>query len=63
MKTLTIHDAANQLKMAKSTMYKYAETGKIPSHKIGNRIRIRESDLNAYFNSRKKKTSQTEGKK
>jgi excisionase family DNA binding protein len=50
-KVLTIIDVANQLQLAQSTIYKYTESGIIPSIKVGNRTRIMESELNKYLNS------------
>jgi len=42
---LTINDVANKLKMSTSTIYKYAEKGKIPSFKIGSCIRFFENEI------------------
>jgi excisionase family DNA binding protein len=46
---LTIAEAAKRLQLSTSTIYKYTESGKIPSYKIGNCIRIAESELEKYF--------------
>jgi excisionase family DNA binding protein len=48
-KTLTVSDVAKQLQVSTSTIYKYTEGGKIPSIKIGNRIRVMEEELNKYL--------------
>jgi excisionase family DNA binding protein len=48
---LTVADAAKRLRMSTSTIYKYTEKGKIPSYKVGNSIRISESELEQYFQS------------
>lgn len=52
---LTIKDVAKRLQMAASTIYKYTEKGKIPSHKVGNCVRISELELEQYFQSCKTK--------
>jgi len=60
-KALTINDVAKCLQLSASIIYKYTESGKIPSHKIGNRIRVTETDLEQYFNSCKTGKSETKG--
>jgi excisionase family DNA binding protein len=57
-KILTVSDVAKQLQMSTSAIYKYTESGKIPSTKIGNRIRVMENDLNEYLLSCKSNVSQ-----
>jgi PTS system nitrogen regulatory IIA component len=50
MKTvMTIKDVAEKLQMSASTIYKYAEKGKIPSFKIGTCRRFFEEEINAYL--------------
>jgi len=46
---LTIGDVAKKLSMSKSTVYKYAERGKIPSFKIGTCRRFFENEINEYL--------------
>jgi len=48
---LTIGDVAKKLLMSKSTVYKYAERGKIPSFKIGTCRRFFENEINEYLNN------------
>jgi PTS system nitrogen regulatory IIA component len=48
-KTLTIADVAERLQLSTSTIYKYAEQGRIPSMKIGTRRRFLEGELNEYL--------------
>jgi excisionase family DNA binding protein len=48
---LTVAEAAKRLQMSISTIYKYTESGKIPSYKVGNSIRISEAELEQYFQS------------
>ena len=48
---LTIGDVAKILLMSKSTVYKYAERGKIPSFKIGTCRRFFEKEIDEYLNN------------
>jgi len=48
---LTIDDVAKKLQMSKSTIYKYAEKGKIPSFKIGTCRRFFEEEINNFLQS------------
>jgi PTS system nitrogen regulatory IIA component len=47
--TLTITDVAKRLQLSTSTIYKYAEAGRIPSFKIGARWRFLEEELKEYI--------------
>jgi len=47
---LTVDEVAEKLKMSKSTLYKYAETNKIPSFKIGACRRFFEDEIDEYLN-------------
>ncbi|MDR1288040.1 MAG: helix-turn-helix domain-containing protein [Treponema sp.] len=50
MKTImTINDVAEKLKMSTSTIYKYAEKGRIPSFKIGTCRRFFEEEIDTYL--------------
>jgi len=46
---LTVEDVAKKLQMSKSTIYKFAETNKIPSFKIGACRRFFENEINEYL--------------
>ena len=46
---MTITEVAKLLQMSKSTVYKYAETGKIPSFKIGTSLRFLENEIDDYI--------------
>jgi PTS system nitrogen regulatory IIA component len=46
---LTINEVARKLQMSTSTIYKYAEKGKIPSFKIGTCRRFFEEEINNYL--------------
>jgi len=50
MKTiLTVSELANKLQISTSTVYKYAESGKIPSFKIGSSLRFLENEIDDYL--------------
>ncbi|GHU02083.1 hypothetical protein FACS1894147_03190 [Spirochaetia bacterium] len=55
-KTLTINDVAKALQLSTSTVYKYAETDKIPSVKIGSARRFLETDVENYLTTCKAQT-------
>jgi PTS system nitrogen regulatory IIA component len=46
---LTVNDVAQKLQLSKSTVYKYTESKKIPSIKIGKQWRFTEDDLTQYL--------------
>jgi PTS system nitrogen regulatory IIA component len=50
---LTTQDVAKLLRLSKSTVYKYAEDGKIPSVKVGKSRRFLPGDIQAYLQSLK----------
>ena len=48
---LTINDVSRKLQLSKSTIYKYAEKGKIPCLKIGTSLRFFEEEINLFLQS------------
>ena len=50
---LTLEDAAGRLGVEYKTVYRLVRSGEIPAGKIGRIYRIREEDLNAYFERQK----------
>jgi excisionase family DNA binding protein len=62
--TMTISDVAKLLQLSHSTIYKYAEGGKIPSVKVGKSRRFLPDDIQSYLQSLKQpiKTQKAEGK-
>jgi PTS system nitrogen regulatory IIA component len=54
---LTIDDVAKKLQMSKTTIYKYAEQGKIPSFKIGTCRRFFEEEVIAFLQSCSQKSN------
>jgi PTS system nitrogen regulatory IIA component len=53
---MTINDVAKKLQMSISTIYKYAERGKIPSFKVGTCRRFFEEEIEKFLKSCKEKT-------
>jgi PTS system nitrogen regulatory IIA component len=51
--TMTISDVATLLQLSNSTIYKYAEDGKIPSIKVGKSRRFLQDDIQSYLLSLK----------
>jgi excisionase family DNA binding protein len=54
---LTVADVAKHLQLSPSTIYKYTESGKMQSIKIGNRVRIMEGELKNFLQSCKSNTN------
>lgn len=50
---LTIEEAAEHLKMGRSTMYKLAQAGRIPGHKVGSAWRFDAAELDDWLKSGK----------
>jgi PTS system nitrogen regulatory IIA component len=48
---LTVSEVAKQLRMSQSTVYKYAETGKIPSFKIGSSLRFTGAQIEGFLSA------------
>ena len=52
-KWLTVIEAAQYLKMGRSTDYKLAQEGKLPSHKLGRQWRFHAKELDKWLKSGK----------
>ena len=50
---LTIEEAAEHLKMGRSTLYKLAQTGRMPGHKVGRAWRFDSAELDDWLRSGK----------
>ncbi len=46
---LTVDEAAEYLRIPKSSLYKLAQEGKIPSQKVGRHWRFHKEDLNDWL--------------
>lgn len=49
MEVLTVSEVAEVLKMTKKTIYNYIKGGQLKASKIGNRMRIKVSDLEVFL--------------
>jgi PTS system nitrogen regulatory IIA component len=47
--TLTVSEVAKMLQMSETSIYKYAEDGKLPSVKIGSNLRFTEDQINQFI--------------
>lgn len=57
MRLLTVEEAAEYLKIHPHVLRRWLREGKLPGIKLGNHWRIDESDLKAFLESQKKKSS------
>jgi len=53
---MTIDEVAKYLKIPKSTIYKLAQEGKIPSQKVGRHWRFRKSTIDKWLDDRSEST-------
>jgi excisionase family DNA binding protein len=49
--TLTVQEVASYLRVSRQTVYTLIREGKIPHFKIGNKVRIKRTDLDAMTNT------------
>ena len=54
VRLLVVHQAAQRLGLAKSTVYKRAESCELPSVKVGTRVLFRPADLDAFAGARRR---------
>ena len=50
---LTAEDVAEQLRIKKYTVYEIIKRGELPSSKVGKQLRVSQSDLDVYLETRK----------
>jgi PTS system nitrogen regulatory IIA component len=50
---LTVRDVATWLRVHEKTIYEWAEKGKLPCFKLGNRLRFDASDVSRWLQARK----------
>jgi excisionase family DNA binding protein len=60
--TIKITDAAAKLQLSVSTVYRYAEQGKIPCVKVGSRWRFMDAELDRFLTTNKENSTQNGGK-
>ena len=51
---LTIDEAAAYLRTPKATLYGWVRTGKLASYKLGTHLLFKQSDLDAFMESRRR---------
>lgn len=57
--TLTVQEVASYLRVSRQTVYTLIREGKIPHFKIGNKVRIKRTDLIAMTNTQPQTTGET----
>jgi len=60
---MTLPEVAVYLQIAERTVYQWAQSGKIPSFKIGNVWRFKRADIDHWIEERKKDTPRTQSKR
>jgi len=53
---MTLPEVADYLQIAERTVYQWAQSGKIPSFKIGNVWRFQRADIDEWIEERKRET-------
>jgi excisionase family DNA binding protein len=53
MKFFTLHQIAELLQMNEQTIRRYVREGKLKAAQFGREYRVREDDLNAFYESRR----------
>ncbi len=52
-KLMTLEEVADYLRLSKDTVYRMANTGKIPASKVGNQWRFRKEDVDQWLEKNK----------
>ncbi|MCL6507835.1 MAG: helix-turn-helix domain-containing protein [Bryobacteraceae bacterium] len=52
-KLLTLEEVADYLRLSKDTVYRLANTGKLPASKVGNQWRFRKEDVDQWLERNK----------
>lgn len=50
---MTLEEVATYLRLSKDTVYRMAQTGKIPASKVGNQWRFRRDEVEAWLEQHK----------
>jgi excisionase family DNA binding protein len=50
---MTIEEVASYLRLSKDTVYRMAQVGKIPAHKVGAQWRFRREDVDRWLEERR----------
>tara|TARA_R110000868_G_scaffold273449_2_gene532653 strand:- start:337 stop:513 length:177 start_codon:yes stop_codon:yes gene_type:complete len=51
VETLTVEEVAKYLRVSRQTVYTLIRAGKIPHFKVGTKVRVKRSDLEAMTNT------------
>ena len=54
---MTLDEVAAYLRLSKDTVYRMAQSGKIPASKVGTQWRFRQTDVDAWLEQNKNVTS------
>ena len=57
--TLTVTEVASYLRVSRQTVYTLIREGKIPHFKVGNKVRIKRSDLETMTNTQPQPTGES----
>ena len=57
---ITLDEVATYLRLSKDTVYRMAQSGKIPASKVGTQWRFRRSDVEAWLEQNKNVTNKDE---
>ncbi|HEU5001430.1 MAG TPA: helix-turn-helix domain-containing protein [Actinomycetota bacterium] len=49
MKLLSVAEVARVMRVSNMTVYRLIRSGTLPAQRVGNRYRVRESDVEAYL--------------
>ena len=52
-KLMTLEEVADYLRLSKDTVYRLANTGKLPASKVGNQWRFRREDVDQWLDMNK----------
>jgi len=64
MKTLmTLDEVAAYLRLSKDTVYRMAQSGRMPASKVGTQWRFRQSDVEEWLEQNKNVAKKSRGKK
>lgn len=59
---MTLPEVATYLQIAERTVYLWAQSGRLPSFKIGNVWRFKRDDIDHWIDERKRHTPRTQAK-
>lgn len=57
---MTVAEVANYLKMKMVTIYKHAQTGRIPAFKVGSKWRFKKETIDKWIEKQEKRSMESE---